>query len=1715
MRRSIWCLAMAMVCRGQGIITTFAGSDVNYPGTSFSSLSVSFGQLRGVATDSNGNVYFSCATRSLIAKFNPSLNSVSIVAGIADSGYSGDGGPAINAALNSPQGIVFDGAGNLYIADDQNYAIRKIDTHGVITTVASFASIQGHPLGIAVGPGGTLYVSTFSQILQVGADGTTVIAGSNQQGYGGDDGPATAALFSGIYGLAIDSTGNILAADTYNSRIRRIDVNGIVTTFAGNGNYASSANGSATATAVAYPSGVGFDGQGNLYTGTGNGELVKIDSHGNLTVLNPNPTTYFYGAAGAVANALMTPQWPAFDPAGNLYFTDGHSSVLWEIKAPGTQIQVTAAYAPNFGIGDNGPATLAGLDYPFGIWLTSSGSLLIADYYDQRVRSVSASGKISTVAGSGSLGSSTSGPALAANLFNPMVVASDSAGNVYFVNQGTTILRVGSSNILSNFYDAPSDSSVYAIAVDNNNNVLAAVGGQYNEIARISPAGAVTVIAGGNSTGYGGDNESAINATLDQPRGVVADNAGNVYLSDFYNGRIRKIDSKGIITTIAGGSGLPHVDGVPATQSSVDAWALALDGSGNLYVVEYDNEVVRMIDTSGIITTIAGTYQTTGFSGDGGPATAATLNQPNGVAVDGAGNIYISDSINNRVREILAAPPSITVSTNQVTVSGASGGGVVQTGINVTSSAPGLAYSVSFATQNGGDWLGVSLLQAQAPSVFSILANPGSLAPGNYAGTVTISSASSTPQVVLSVTFQVSASVNASLGVGSSQLSFGAIVGNAPTTSSLTISNLGSGTLSFTASATTATGGGWLQISAGSGTASAGAPASLTVTATVGTLAVGAYTGTILVTSPSTGQTAMVPVTLTINSAPQKILLSQAGLTFTAVAQGGSVLPQTFGILNIGSGSMPWSATAAMTTGSGWLSISPTTGTVEQPFLDVSFVSVMVNAQALSAGQYFGTVQITSPGASNSPQTVVVVLDVLAPGTPLGPQVSPSGLVFTGVTGAENPGAQTVTIANTGSAPIVYGSGMSYATSPNWISYLPGNATINPDEPQTVTVQPNFANLQTGYYRGTLTLTFDNGSILTVAILAVLAPSGSTAMARRERSEPQQMSGCSPMALLPLFTQVGTSGSVSTGFPVAIVVEVVDNCGNPLTNGSVTASFSDGDSPLSMISLQNGQWAGTWQPQHSSPVGVTVSLSATYGALSGSVETLVGFQGAQSVPTASGGVVNAVTLMQGPVAPGEIVLISGSGLADAQVTASTTPLMQQLGGASVLTGGTLANLLYADAEQLITQIPLTIPVNTTQQMLLERDSALGIPAPISVAAAQPAVFTADGSGLGQGLIYQANASGAATNLANEANPVSPGDAVIIYCAGLGAPDSQGTLTNPASVSMGGMTAQVTYAGAAIPASYPTAGAPMILGLVSAGLGGLYQINAVVPAGLPSGPISVVITSAGQSSPSGVTLSISNGGGNGGPAPIPAGVLNAASFAKNASGAGTAVAPGSLVQVYSSLQGATQASASPPYLNSLGGVSVTFDGIPAAIQSVNPGGAYPFINAQLPFEVTGTSASMVVTVNNVPSAPFPVPITPQAPGIFTFGSGSGNAVLVNLSDYSVAAPSGSIPGLNTHPIARGQTGYFYVTGLGALTPAVADGTANCASASGCTANLMPTVTVGGVAAQVVFAGQAGAYPGVDQINIVIPLNSPTGSAVALQMISADGLVMSNLATVAIQ
>jgi uncharacterized protein (TIGR03437 family) len=693
----------------------------------------------------------------------------------------------------------------------------------------------------------------------------------------------------------------------------------------------------------------------------------------------------------------------------------------------------------------------------------------------------------------------------------------------------------------------------------------------------------------------------------------------------------------------------------------------------------------------------------------------------------------------------------------------------------------------------------------------------------------------------------IQSSTGPSLAVAPGTLTFSLSQGGQAASQPLTLTSQGSQTSTFSATASTS----WLSVSPASGSSSPGAPGVLTITATPGNLLPGTYTGVVAIQSGGT-LLAPVTVTMTISGAQPILILSQAGLSYRAAQGGGAPLTQDFGILNLGQGVLNWNAQATTLSGnSNWLSISPANGTVNRPYLDVSLVNVAVDPAGLTAGTYYGQIKVSASGVSNSPQSISVVLTILPPGTNPGPEVRPTGLIFAGPQ-SPNPAAQAVTIGNTRADPATFGS--APVTGPGvgvWFAYTPGSSSVVAGKGVAVSVQPDFSKLSPGATRGEIALLFDDGSSADVALLAVVPPPG-TSGPEQGRLAPRAAT-CAPNQLN--IVPSGPAVNTTIGQPVTIEVRIVDSCAVALTNSTqgaaVRVSFSNGDPPSGMTHVGNGRWTTTWQPQRSSASGTYVATVTAFeglpnGTIFGNqVDIPVTINGRGDVPIVSSGAVNAASFVSDtPVAPGGLVTIFGDKLtADSSGVTGQQPFPSQLSGTQVLLGGVALPLLYASGSQINAQAPFDLPLNVPTQLVVQRGSALSIPRAISVAPAQPAIFTKDQTGTGQGAVV----NGVTNALADSAAPVTAGDTVTIYCTGLGAvspsvPTGSAatgpvSTVQPVTVQMGGQSASVIYAG------------------LAPGFPGLYQVNAVVPVGItPGGRVAVAVSTAGLTSPP-VTIAV--------------------------------------------------------------------------------------------------------------------------------------------------------------------------------------------------------------------------------------------------------------------
>jgi NHL repeat len=342
--------------------------------------------------------------------------------------------------------------------------------------------------------------------------------------------------------------------------------------------------------------------------------------------------------------------------------------LLWAPAAPAATNNIfTVAGTGTAGFsGDGGPATAAQLDSPGGVAATADGGFLIVEFNNQRVRRVSPAGTITTVAGTGTAGfSGDGGPATAAELRNPDWVAATADGGFLIADTGnervrrvspagtiTTVAGTGTAGFSGD--GGPATAAQLnvpgAVAATADGGFLIADFAN-NRVRRVSPAGTITTVAGTGTAGFSGDGGRATAAQLNFPNGVAATADGGFLIADFGNNRVRRVSPAGTITTVAGtGTAGFSGDGGPATGAELDgAVAVAATADGGFLIVDFINERVRRVSPAGTITTVAGTGAP-GFSGDGGPATAAQLAGPEGVAPTAEGGFLIADLGNNRVR---------------------------------------------------------------------------------------------------------------------------------------------------------------------------------------------------------------------------------------------------------------------------------------------------------------------------------------------------------------------------------------------------------------------------------------------------------------------------------------------------------------------------------------------------------------------------------------------------------------------------------------------------------------------------------------------------------------------------------------------------------------------------------------------------------------------------------------------------------------------------------------------------------------------------------------------------------------------------------------------------------------------------------------------------------------------------------------------------------
>lgn len=727
-----------------GTVTTLAGLAGSIGRSNGIGAAARFNDPRGVAIDAGGNLYIGDRVNNIIRQISTTGYSISallppgltfdtktgIISGtptasspatnytITAYNLGGSSSYIVNITVQNPIIIVTPPPSISYVTP-QNYVVNTTiiplgpantggavpqTIYGQVSTfagsgatgaangtgaAASFSNLTGATTDLV----GNLYITDNNLVRKISPSGVVItLAGSAATGSA--DGQGAAASFNQPLGITVDGTGTIYVSDTKNNTIRMVTQAGQVTLFAGTNGVAGLTNATGAAAKFSSPAGIAVDQNGNLFVADmGNRVIRKITPAGVVT-------TFSAGAgAGGGSGAFTKPVGIAVDLNGNVYVADAGSNSIYKLTPAG----VIIALAGNGAAGSaNGQGAAASFNDPSGISVDPYGNVYVADQGNNLIRKITPAGLVTTLAGSGAAGAAN-GALTSASFNHPDALSADVFGNVYVTDFNNRIVREivttgytispglppgltfnGKTGIISGTPTAISPTTIYTVTAYNiggSSSTQISITVSDKQIPPVPPPdisytpptnvykvnttitplvpvnkggiltnkvfGKTTTLAG---TGVAGaDDGPGASATFSQPFGVATDTKGNIYVVDHLNNVIRKITPAGVVTTLAGSGIIGRADGTGTAASFNQPTGIAVDVAGNVYVADVSNNLIRKITPAGVVTTLAGSGELGAADGTG---TAATFSNPSGLAVDASGNIYVADLSNNRIRKI-------------------------------------------------------------------------------------------------------------------------------------------------------------------------------------------------------------------------------------------------------------------------------------------------------------------------------------------------------------------------------------------------------------------------------------------------------------------------------------------------------------------------------------------------------------------------------------------------------------------------------------------------------------------------------------------------------------------------------------------------------------------------------------------------------------------------------------------------------------------------------------------------------------------------------------------------------------------------------------------------------------------------------------------------------------------------------------------------------
>lgn len=1453
----------------------------------------------GLARDGSGNFYLNDARG--IKKISP-IGGVSSLAGNTWLNSSGDGGSPLVAQTNVAR-VASDTAGRVYFSDPDNAAIREIHNGQIFTTVdtASNAGAPIQPVGIVTsGDGSVAWADSLRNQIRVMVLPWPALptAGNGTPGYSGDGGSSSEAQLRAPEDVAEDTANNFYIADTGNNVIRKVDSNGIISTLAGSGVAGFSGDGGqATSAKLSNPTGVAISGNRLFIADTGNNRVRAVElSTGIIQTLTGDGVSC--STDGTAAHACLdSPGALAVDLQGNLYVVD--ASGLWRISPDGLYIG-SVIPADTQVDGENSPS-VSTFFKPRGVAVTDWRSIYVTDGSSIRLltpttapplsisttilpsSAVGAAGYSATLTATGGTGAHTwsalpqalppglsldsatgavTGTPTQAGIFNFTVTVTDSGA------METT--GVPAQELSQNFYiSVLAPPSITTLSPNS----------------QIAGAGTFTLTVNGsgfapgaviqwNGTALTTTFVSSTQLTASVPGGDISAAGATSITVENADGSASAASTFTISAASSGGGGGGGTTPPPANPLTLAPDTLTFNVAAGATPSTQTVTVAYQTFTAGIpsFSANSNTNQGTGWlsvspsSGIMTPQPAnglrfayqATLmvtvdpaKIPAGASYTGTVNILSAGALIS-----LPVTVNVTLQPAKYTTSPSALSFTWQIGaespapatLTVLSTPAGRNFTANAIANSDGNWLHVSSSSGTTPAPLTVSIAPSGLAAGSYSGEIAISASGSLSRAAgVPVTLTVIAAQPPKISLSSGTTVFALEQGAPATTGQIFVSNSGGGTLQFSATATS-TPGGWFTLSSNGGAAKPGAPSTLGFAVNPAGLSPGAYAGRITVTDTDSGAEATTDITLAVRRSAQSISLSQSGLTFAAVQNGPAPPTQSFTVK--GSGAVNWSASSGLigTAASNWLRIAPPSGSSD------GAVAVSADPSGLAPGQYYGSVDVSAPGAVNSPQTVSVLLTVASNADPSpAPFFSTGALVFTARVADPAPAPRQISIFNPASSSDTFTASTSTADGASWLSVDASSGTLASGANGLHAIV-SLTGLAAGVHTGTIVFAFGGGATASMQVVLIVTalPSSAVGGLQAHTVFSSACPGGNASYLVPVFDAPALNQTLQAGQAAPLRVYLFDDCGNTVSSTSgatVQVLFSNADSSVALNDTGNGVWEGTWIPAHASSQ-VTLTPVAVRGGLpslpaSITVTLLAANSTSAGVPD---GVVNAASqaaAVPQVVTPGSFITIYGTNLAgNGPGSASSIPLPITLNSTQATLGGQPMPLLYAGPTQINAIVPQSLNPNTSYPLVVQNGATRSVPVPLTIVSPQPAIYTANLSGSGQGVVAIAGTSLLAAPASSTGRPAVRGtDYLVIYCTGLGpltgskggAPPADGAAaptdevfqaTDQVSVTVGGITANAAFAGLT-----PT-------------LAGLYQINVQVPAAATAGdavPLTVTVT----------------------------------------------------------------------------------------------------------------------------------------------------------------------------------------------------------------------------------------------------------------------------------